>query len=68
MAEQPLLMTEIESYCRVFGFQEDAEFFFQVMFTLDAEYMKYVAEQREQQKAENPEPKPGMMSRFFRRK
>lgn len=68
MAELPLLMTEIESYCRVFGFQEDEEFFFNVMFTLDAEYMKFLAEKREQEKAENPEPKPGLMSRMFRRK
>lgn len=63
MAELPLQMTEIESYCRVFDFDDDREFFFRLMFLLDAEYMKFLADKREQNK---PQPqKPGIMGRLF---
>lgn len=53
MAQQPLLMTEIETYCRNFGFECDSDFFFYLMFELDAEYMKFLSEKRKQEQEEN---------------
>ena len=54
-AEQPLQLTEISCFCHEFDFDEDKDFFFKMIFELDAEYMAHRAEQlktqREQEKA-----------------
>lgn len=68
MAEQPLLLTEIESYCRIFGFSDDAEFFFYAIFEMDAEYMKFLGDKRKQEREENERKQKskgwrGMLSR-----
>lgn len=58
-AQQPIQLSEMEVYCREFGFDEDKDFFYKMMFDCDAEYMAHLAEKIAQEKELEKSKRPG---------